>query len=86
VPDPQDANRLLRYSHLGIQFVLVFGGMVILGFLADQRLGTLPLLTILGVLVGFAGAFYQLYVGVFGADGKGKAGEESPPGPGGSSG
>lgn len=79
MPTPQDANRLLRYSHLGLQFVLVFGGFVFLGFFADQKLGTLPLLTILGVLVGFAGAFYQLYVGVFGAGGKDTPGDDGPP-------
>jgi hypothetical protein len=73
VPDPQEVNQLLRYSHLGIQFVLVFGFFVFVGYWVDQKAQTLPLLTMLGVMVGFAAAFYQLYVGVFGAD-KGKGG------------
>ena len=70
MPKPQDVNQLLRFSHLGIQFVLVFGLCVFLGYFADQRIGTLPLFTILGVLLGFAGAFYQLYVAVFGPGAK----------------
>jgi F0F1-type ATP synthase assembly protein I len=68
VPDPHEVNQLVRFSHLGIQFVLVFGLGFFLGYVADQRLGTLPLFTILGVLIGFAGAFYQLYLAVFGPD------------------
>lgn len=66
MPEPQDVNQLLRFSHVGIQFVLVFGFFVFLGFKADEWAGTVPLFTILGVLVGFAAAFYQLYVVVFG--------------------
>jgi F0F1-type ATP synthase assembly protein I len=69
VPDPKDLNRLLRTSHLGIQFVLVFGLFAFLGFYADEKLGTLPLFLLLGVAVGFAIAFYQLYVAVFGVGG-----------------
>lgn len=69
MPDPQDMNKLLRSSHLGIQFVLVFGLLTFLGFFADQKLGTLPLFLLLGVAVGFAAAFYQLYVAVFGVGG-----------------
>ncbi|MBX3465799.1 MAG: AtpZ/AtpI family protein [Planctomycetes bacterium] len=69
MPEQQDANELLRFSHLGIQFVMVFGLFVALGFMADERLGTLPLLTVLGVMVGFGLAFYQLYVAVYGVRG-----------------
>lgn len=69
MPESQDLNRLLRTSHLGIQFVLVFGLFVFLGYFADDKLGTLPLFFLLGVLVGFAAAFYQLYVAVFGIGG-----------------
>jgi F0F1-type ATP synthase assembly protein I len=67
VPEPQDVNQLLRFSHVGIQFVLVFGAFVFVGLKLDGWVGTVPLFTILGVLLGFALAFYQLYVSVFGA-------------------
>lgn len=60
------ANELLRHSHLGLQFVLVFLFIAFLGFKADEKFGTLPLLTVLGVMVGFGLAFYQLYLAVFG--------------------
>ena len=78
MPDPQEVNQLLRFSHLGIQFVLVFGFFVFVGYYVDQKAQTLPLFTILGVMAGFAAAFYQLYVGVFGTN-KGKGGQGSPP-------
>lgn len=85
------ANELLRYSHLGLQFVLVFLFFAYLGFKADEKLGTLPLLTVLGVMVGFGLAFYQLYLAVFGvrgsrrdegpgSSGKGSTGERDPGG------
>lgn len=70
MPEPQEVNKLLRFSHVGIQFVLVFGLFVFLGIKADEWAGTVPLFTILGVLIGFAAAFYQLYVAVFGYGGK----------------
>ena len=69
MPESQDLNKLLRTSHLGIQFVFVFCLFVFAGFFADEKLGTLPLFLLLGVMVGFAAAFYQLYVGVFGVGG-----------------
>lgn len=70
------ANELLRYSHLGLQFVLVFLFVAFLGFKADEKLGTLPLLTVLGVMVGFGLAFYQLYLAVFGV--RGSRGDKGP--------
>ncbi len=65
-PTARRTNELLRHSHLGLQFVLVFLLFAFLGFKADEKLGTLPLLTVLGVMVGFGLAFYQLYLAVFG--------------------
>lgn len=65
-PKAARANDLLRFSHLGLQFVLVFLFFAFLGFKADEKLGTLPLLTVLGVMAGFGLAFYQLYLAVFG--------------------
>ncbi len=65
-PKAARPNDLLRYSHLGLQFVLVFLLFAFLGFKADEKLGTLPLLTVLGVMVGFGLSFYQLYLAVFG--------------------
>ena len=50
----------LRYSHLGIQFCLVFGVFVALGIWADGRLGWSPWLTLAGTLFGMAAATYLL--------------------------
>lgn len=83
MPDTQDRNQLLRYSHLGLQFVLVFLLFVYLGFKADEKLGTLPLLTVLGVMLGFGLAFYQLYVAVLGG-GRGSGRDKGPGSSGGS--
>jgi F0F1-type ATP synthase assembly protein I len=50
----------LRYSTAGIQFCLMFGLFVGLGWWADARLGWSPWLTIVGCFVGMSAATYLL--------------------------
>lgn len=60
-------HELLRLTHLGLQFAIAVGGMVGLGFLADQKLGLLPLFTMIGLLLGFTAGMYLLYKEVYGS-------------------
>lgn len=53
--------RYLRYSHLGIQFLLSLGVPLALGIWLDRRLGTKVLFTLLGFALGFAAGIYSLY-------------------------
>lgn len=64
-----ETNKVLAFSHLGVMFAITLGGSTYLGLLADKRCGTTPLLTLLGVLLGFGAAFYNLYRGVYGPGG-----------------
>lgn len=57
---PKRAGNYLRYSHLGIQFALVFGVCVAAGMALDRKLQWSPLFTILGLFLGFAAALYHL--------------------------
>ncbi len=47
-------GRYLKYSHVGVQFVLTVGIPTALGFWADHEWGTLVLFTLLGFAIGFA--------------------------------
>lgn len=49
-----------RYSGLGFQFAATVGVFAFGGYWLDQRLGTLPLFLITGVLLGFAGGILSL--------------------------
>src|SRR5687768_2615786 len=51
----------LRYAGMGLQMVLVIGFFGGIGWWLDGRLGTLPLLTILGAMGGAGAWFYNLY-------------------------
>ena len=46
---------------VGVTFALTLTGFVLLGFWADRRLGTRPLLTILGMVVGMALGGFWMY-------------------------
>jgi len=50
-----------RYAGLGLQLAASIGLFLWLGWLADHRLGTTPLFTIVGAFVGAGGGFYSLY-------------------------
>lgn len=50
-----------RYAGLGLQLAASIGFFLWLGYLADGRLGTMPLFTILGAFLGAGAGFYSLY-------------------------
>lgn len=49
------------YSTVGITMVILTVGGYFLGSLADDKLGTYPFLTILGLFIGIGAGFYELY-------------------------
>lgn len=51
---------LSRYMGLGLQFAVSVGVFTFAGYWLDGRAGTLPLFTLLGVLLGFVGATISL--------------------------
>ena len=59
--EPPTTVQVARYSGLGLQLA----GAVVLFLLAgqwvDEKLGTTPLLTLIGALGGAAAGFYSLY-------------------------
>jgi F0F1-type ATP synthase assembly protein I len=50
-----------QYAGLGLQFAVAVGFFLWVGWKVDGRIGTTPLLTILGAFVGGGAAFYSLY-------------------------
>ena len=50
----------LRFTHVGVQFGLIVGGLTYGGIALDRELGTSPLWTLLGLASGFAAALYHL--------------------------
>jgi F0F1-type ATP synthase assembly protein I len=51
----RSARALSDYLGMGLQIAVSFAFFVFLGFWADSKLGTSPMLLLLGVMVGFAG-------------------------------
>ena len=54
-----DASELWRLSGLGIEFVGVVGGMIVVGWLLDRWFGTSPWLLLTGVFIGLVGGGYR---------------------------
>ena len=50
-----------RYVGLGFTFVFIIAFFTFGGYLLDRLLGTLPLLLLGGLVLGFAGALYYLF-------------------------
>ncbi len=50
-----------QYAGLGLQFAMAVALFTWLGWIADNRLGWTPLLTIVGAFVGAGGGFYSMY-------------------------
>jgi F0F1-type ATP synthase assembly protein I len=50
----------LRYSHLGLQFFIVFAGCFYGGYYLDKQWATSPWLTLSGFVVGFAASLWFL--------------------------
>ena len=51
---------LIQYATAGIEFITVFGLMVLVGVLLDRRFETVFVWTIVGAVIGFAGGVYRL--------------------------
>jgi len=51
---------LARFSGHGLTLALATGFFLFLGWVLDQRLGSVPLFTILGALLGATAGFYRL--------------------------
>lgn len=51
-----------RFFHVGFAFMFIIAVFTVGGYVLDRLAGTLPLLLLLGMLVGFVGALYYLYV------------------------
>lgn len=50
-----------RYVGLGFTFVFIIAVFTVGGYLLDRLFGTLPLLLLAGLVLGFAGALYYLF-------------------------
>ncbi|MCB9838068.1 MAG: AtpZ/AtpI family protein [Phycisphaeraceae bacterium] len=70
-PEPEERSRiggqsdkeraeLWRLSMMGTEFVAAIAGMLILGLLLDRWVGTSPILTVIGAVVGLLGGGYNL--------------------------
>jgi ATP synthase protein I len=62
--DPHGRNAGGDYAQfvgLGFTFVFIIAFCTAGGYLLDRLLGTLPLLLLVGLVVGFAGAMYYLF-------------------------
>jgi len=60
-PSPAKGASGADFAGLGIQFALAIVVFLFAGQWLDRRLGTNSLFTIVGVFVGAAGAFYNMY-------------------------
>jgi F0F1-type ATP synthase assembly protein I len=59
-----------RYAHLGFQLAMSMGLFLLAGWWVDGRIGTTPLLTILGAMVGAAAGFYSIIHQLMGRSGR----------------
>jgi F0F1-type ATP synthase assembly protein I len=59
-PKKEELN-VSTFAGAGLQFALGIVLFLFLGRWADQKLGTAPLLLLLGVFVGGGGGFYSMY-------------------------
>ena len=50
-----------RFLGLGFMLGLILGAPILVGFILDRLIGTLPLLLLLGVALGFVGSLYYVY-------------------------
>lgn len=59
--EPESAiQSLARYSGHGLTLAMATGLFLLVGWWIDGRVGTLPLFTILGAMVGAAAGFYHM--------------------------
>ncbi len=60
MPPQAQSARLIRYASAGMQFILPFAALTLLGIWLDRRWGTLPGYTILLAIGGFAAGVWNL--------------------------
>ena len=60
-PSPKQGLSGADFAGLGVQFAVAIVAFLFAGQWLDNRLGTNGLFTIVGVFVGAAGAFYNMY-------------------------
>jgi F0F1-type ATP synthase assembly protein I len=65
-------RKYLRFAGVGVQFALTILLLTLAGIWADDRLGTGPLFTVVGLLLAFVGATYSLVKQVLGPGNPGK--------------
>ena len=61
---PSALGDLARYSGYGVSWALTVAVLALGGLALDQRLGTAPMLALLGAVLGIAGGFWSLYARV----------------------
>lgn len=57
--DP-NSSTYMRYTHLGIEFIAIFGVILWLGIKADKLLSSEPVGILLGAFLGFAAAMTKI--------------------------
>jgi hypothetical protein len=60
-PIARGPQNLLRYSHLGVQFVIILIAFALGGAWLDKRLSAGGLVTLAGIFAGAAIGFYVMY-------------------------
>lgn len=58
--DEAERRRLMRLAGAGVEFFSVILGGSVAGWLGDRWLGTTPVLTLIGVGIGFAAGLFML--------------------------
>jgi len=53
-------GNVLRYTTVGVEFIVTFGLFLTAGLIADLKLDTAPGFTVLGAACGFAAGLYHL--------------------------
>jgi hypothetical protein len=66
--DDDRVRAYLRYTGVGLQFFVIFLGLVLGGVYLDKRFSSAPWLTLAGTALGGTAAFYTLYKAVYGID------------------
>lgn len=55
-------GRYTRFAGLGFTFMILIGVFTLGGYGLDRLFGTVPLFLLVGMVIGFAGALYYLFV------------------------
>ncbi len=53
-------QRMARMASLGTEFLAIFAVLLVAGLFADSYLGTMPILTVVGAVLGFGLGLYRL--------------------------